>query len=81
MEDIKVVHRKLGRHKAWGRAIFDKRTIEIDERIKGIDHLDTVIHEILHLQNDYIVEDKILQNATELATILWNLGYRRTLEK
>lgn len=79
MDVIKVVHKKLGRHRAWGRAIFDTRTIEIDERLKDLDHLDTVIHEIMHLQNDCIIEEKINTDATELAKILWQLGYRRNI--
>lgn len=75
--DIKIVHKKLGRHKAWGRAIFDERIVEIDERLKDLDYLDTLIHEIMHLQHDCIIEEKINRDATELAVILWNLGYRK----
>lgn len=78
MTPIKVTHKKLGRHRAWGRAIFEDREVEIDSRLKDLDHLDTVIHEVMHLQNDCIVEKKINEDATELAKVLWDLGYRRT---
>lgn len=77
MANIRVVHRKLGRHRAYGRALFEERIIEIDSRMEGIDHLDTVIHEVMHLQNNCSFENKISQDATELSIILWDLGYRR----
>ncbi len=38
MNSSKVIHRKLGRHKAWGLASDEKRTIELDTRLKGYRH-------------------------------------------
>jgi hypothetical protein len=34
-EPIKVVHRKLGKHKAIGLAWKEERIIELDTRLKG----------------------------------------------
>lgn len=73
---IKVIHRKLGREKAHGQAWQDHRIIEIDERLTGIDYLDTVIHEVLHVQQPELSERVVARNATEMAKILWDLGIR-----
>ena len=81
MNTIKqVIHRKLGRESAHGQAYKDSGIIEIDSRLKGLDHLDTLVHEILHIQNKRWGELKIQGHATELAKILWEQGYRRILE-
>ena len=73
---IKVIHRKLGREKAHGQAWKDHRIIEIDERLTGIDYLDTVIHEVMHVQQPDLPEKAVASNATEMARILWELGIR-----
>lgn len=73
---IKVIHRKLGREKAYGQAWKDERIIEIDERITGKIYLDTVVHEILHCQFPKLPEITINARATELANILWDCGFR-----
>ncbi len=73
---IKVIHRKLGREKVYGQAWTDFRVIEIDERLTGIDYCDTVIHEVLHCQQPNLPEKTVAENATELAKILWELGFR-----
>jgi hypothetical protein len=81
---IRVVHRRLGREKAFGLCSPGKREgewlIEIDERLKGKAHLGTLIHEIIHA---------VFPNASETATlrvekifrdVLWRQGYRRIEE-
>lgn len=75
----KVIHRKLGKEKAHGQAFTDTGVIEIDSRLKGIEHLDTLIHESLHCLNPKWGELKIQGHATELARVLWEQGYRRTI--
>lgn len=74
--DIK--HKKLGRHKAIGLAYKDTGEIVIDERLKGFEHLQATLHESLHIQNKKWSEIKVEGHSTELAKILWELGYRRT---
>jgi len=78
MKPIAVTHRKLGKHKAIGLAYKDEHLIEVDERLKGFDHLQTVIHEILHVQNPRWPEIKVEGHSTQIAEILWNLNYKRT---
>lgn len=73
---IKVIYRKLGREKALGLAWKDYRIIEIDDRLDGKEHLDTVIHEVFHVQNPKWPEIQVDSRATELTEILWDLGFR-----
>lgn len=73
---IKVLIAKLGRSKAMGMAWPDDRTIAIDSKLKGLDKLDTTIHEIMHIQNPKWPEIMVAGKATEMATILWEMGYR-----
>lgn len=74
---IKIIVSKLGNYKADGLAWTDDRIIAIDERLKGFRHLDVVIHEVTHCQNPKWSEIMVEGKATELATILWQLGYRK----
>lgn len=73
---IKVIHRKLGREKALGQAWQDARVIEIDERITGKEYLDVCIHEVTHCQFPKMPEITVNARSTELANILWDLGFR-----
>jgi hypothetical protein len=75
-----VIHRKLGKEQAMGLAFVDDGVIHIDERLKGIEHLDTLVHEIYHCLNPKFSEIKVQGHATELAKILWDNGYRRIIE-
>jgi hypothetical protein len=78
MKTVKsITHKKLGREKAHGQAFKEDGVIEIDERLKGLDHLDTVIHEIMHIQNKRWPEAKVIGHSNEMANLLWELGYRR----
>jgi predicted metallopeptidase len=74
-----VIHRKLGKEHASGLAFQEEGIIHIDSRIGGIEHLDTLIHEILHILQPKWGEIRVLGNATEIARVLWEQGYRRTI--
>ena len=81
MKTVKsITHKKLGREKAHGQAFQDEGIIEIDSRLKGLDHLDTVIHEIMHIQNPRWGEAKVIGHSNEMSSLLWELGYRRISE-
>ena len=75
-----VIHRKLGREVAHGQCYLDTGIIEIDSRLKGLEHLDTLVHETLHILNPKWGEIKVLGHATEIARVLWEQGYRRIVE-
>lgn len=76
----KVIHRKLGREQSMGLAFVEDGVIHIDERLMGIDHLDTLVHEVYHCLNPKFSEIKVQGHASELAKILWDNGYRRIIE-
>lgn len=78
MEKVKsVIHRKIKKDVARGFAFVDIGEIHIDERLNGIEHLEILIHEILHVQNPKWSELKIIGHSKELAKILWEQKYRR----
>jgi len=64
---------------AWSEKMHDdhKNFIRVDHHLKGSTRLDTIIHESMHIQRPRALEQTIAQDATELARLLWRLGYRR----
>jgi diadenosine tetraphosphatase ApaH/serine/threonine PP2A family protein phosphatase len=72
----KVVHRKLGKEKAWGLADTEKNTIEIDERLMGYRYLLICLHEHFHLKHPDWSETKVRKESSKTARFLWNLGFR-----
>ena len=73
---IKILEAHLGHYKAAGLAWVDDRTIAIDKRLKGIERLETVVHEIMHVQNPKWAEIMVDGKAKEMSLILWQMGYR-----
>ena len=61
----------------YGETHHDERLIEVDHRIRGRIELDTIIHECLHAVYPWLHEDSINQPSSEIASILWKMGYRR----
>lgn len=54
-----------------------RRKVIIDSRLSGRARLDTEIHEFLHAANGPAMsEEHVTQIASDLARILWALGYR-----
>ena len=78
-QPIKVVHRKLGKHKAIGLAWTEERKIEIDTRLQGYDLLYVTLHEIVHIQNPKWSEIKVEGHSKEMADLLWQQGFRKTI--
>ena len=76
-----IVHKKLGRSKAYGQCYADENLIEIDSRLTGKTHLNTLIHESLHAANPDWSETKVNTLAYFLAEILWAQNYREVLMK
>lgn len=73
---IRIRISKLGRQKALGLAYKNERVVYLDPRLKGFQVLDTAIHEILHCQQPDLSEETVNDNATEMADLLWKLGFR-----
>ena len=74
---IIITYRKLGREQAHGLAYKEDREIVIDNRLKGIELLETIVHEALHIQHPRFAEIKIIGHSKELAELLWKQGYRK----
>ena len=53
------------------------KQILIANRLRGKRQLDVLIHEMLHACNWQIDESYISQMASDIAQVLWRLGYRR----
>lgn len=61
--------------KAVGWAYFGKKVL-ISDKLTGRQKLDTEIHEFLHIAHPDLAEEAITTTATDLAKVLWALGYR-----
>jgi hypothetical protein len=55
---------------------WDENTINIDERLTGVNKLDTFIHEFMHFQRPKKAESTILREAREMAEFLWKYHVR-----
>lgn len=75
---ITVKFSKLGKFKADGLAYADKRKIVIDTRLTGIELLETILHEICHVQQPNLSEEAVLEYSKEASEILWKIGYHLT---
>jgi len=79
MKPIEIKYRKLGREGAHGLAWKEDGVIEIDSRLKGVERLETLVHEIIHIQNPRWAEIKVQGHAKQIAKILFDEGYRQTI--
>ena len=77
MAKINVVHRKLGKERAWGLAHNAFNLIELDVQLKGRRHLLYLIHEALHIIHPDWSETKVIRVSRRLAKLLWEQNYRR----
>lgn len=75
---ISVKFGKLGKHKADGLAYIENRKIVIDMRLTGVELLETILHEVAHVQQPDLSEEAILEYSKETAEILWKIGYHLT---
>lgn len=77
MSRPKVIIKKLGRQKLFGRALHDENEIHIDPRQTEREFLGTLIHEATHIACPYFNEEEVLKIEAVLAGVLWEQGYRR----
>jgi hypothetical protein len=52
------------------------REIWIKSNQTGKVMLDTLIHELIHASFPDLKEEAVLETASDIATVLWDLGYR-----
>ena len=72
-----IIHRKINKRSARGLAFTDTGIIHIDSRLRGLEHLEIMVHEIIHVQNDKWSEAKVIGHAKEISALLYKHGYRR----
>lgn len=73
----KVVHRKLGKERAYGIAYTEENKMEIDSRLKGYRYLLIALHEHFHLKHPDWSETKVRKESSKTAMFLWGLGFRK----
>lgn len=76
--EVKIIHRKLGREKAYGLAHSDG-IIELDDRLKGYKYLLYLIHEYMHLRYPDWSEKKVRSESTKMARVIWKMRHRINL--
>ena len=72
-----MVHKKLGREKAWGMADCGGNTIWLDSRLKGKRRLEVTLHELMHLLYPEESEENVDHCGKLLSRILWREGWRK----
>lgn len=63
--------------KLFGLCNYENRTIYIHPAQGKKEHLDTVIHELLHFYLPKLKEKTVFVTAAAIADVLWKLRYRR----
>lgn len=61
----------------WGWCDYAAKRIVVCRSARGVQHLDTVIHEMLHACLPDTCEDSVHETASVIAGVLWRMGYRR----
>jgi predicted RecB family endonuclease len=74
------VYKSLKRRRLAGLCNYTDRTVTICTSVRGVERLDTELHEALHALQSFASEEHTAEVATALAQILWQLGYRLTEE-
>jgi hypothetical protein len=82
---VKVVEKKLGRHKVGGAhvdgfAYIGEARIEIDPRLSPKAKLLTHVHELWHIATGDDSETGA-RRAEKIGKVLWNLGYRQVPDR
>lgn len=67
--------RKLGKHKARG-LYWPNGLIEIDERLRGMERLEVLLHEIDHHLHPDKSEEEVTRDAEKTAELLWGQRVR-----
>jgi hypothetical protein len=71
-----VVHRKLGKERAYGIAYTEENTMEIDERLRGYRYMLYLLHEHFHLKHPDWSESKVVKESRKTARFMWQMGFR-----
>jgi hypothetical protein len=72
---IKVIERKLGKHRAYG--LHWPGEIHIDSNLKPKKKLEIFVHEYMHEICPEWTEEHVTAQALKMSSFLWSQGYRR----
>ncbi len=72
-----IVYKKLRNRGATGLVEADEDIIYVDERLRGRELLDNLIHEGTHILQRYLKEEAVDHIGVELSNMLWADGWRR----
>lgn len=72
----RVIHRKLGKERAYGLAHTDSNLIELEVTLTGYRYLLYALHEHFHLKHPEWSETKVRQESSKTARFLWQMGFR-----
>lgn len=75
-KSIKVIHRKLGKERAWGLA--EGNRIDLDSNLNGRRHLLYLLHEMLHVIHPEWSETNVVKVSRQMCRVLWDQRYRRS---
>lgn len=64
--------------KLWGYCDHEENFIKVSKKATGVTKLDTIIHEALHGAFPDIKEEAVNEVGSDIAALLWKLGYRET---
>jgi hypothetical protein len=64
-------------HPGWGVCYQRSGAIEVDPRLRPLDYLDTLIHELMHREMPLLREEFVTEVATVIAKELWEKNFRR----
>lgn len=59
-----------------GLCVRDKRLITVRPSLRGERELDVLIHEMLHACMWDLDEEAVTEMASDIAHVLWRIGYR-----
>lgn len=63
-----------------GKCDYAKRKLRIPYKGDTLAELDVNVHETLHACFPYLCEDEIDESATDIAKLLWKLGWRKSID-
>ena len=72
----RLVYRSLKKRGLCGVCNYSRSVMTICTSLKGVERLDTEIHEACNALQGFASEEHTLEIATSLAKILWQIGYR-----
>lgn len=64
-----------------GECDHENRVLKVVDELRGLERLDTIIHEMLHAVLPEKDELWVESVASDMANVLWETGYRNVKEK